>query len=124
MATAAHAQFEEKWTQLVTLAGQLECSAQIPLPTLIAIGHKVQTTLDQCERLASKSPQLEDEHEVVADLVIGYDLAMAQNQPKLIRPAPLPQLESIGRRQRQYRVEREVSVSTDHFSLDQQRHGC
>ena len=67
----------------MTLAGQLERSAQIPLPTLIAIGHEVQTTLDQCERLASKSPQLEGEHEVVADLVIGYDLAMAQNQPKL-----------------------------------------
>ena len=27
-------------------------------------------------------PQLEGEHEVVADLVIGYDLAMAQNQSK------------------------------------------
>ena len=78
-----HAQFEAKWTQLVTLAGQLERSAQIPLSTLIAIGLEVWTTLDQCERLASKSLQLEGEHEVVADLVIGYDLAMAQNQPKL-----------------------------------------
>ena len=78
MATATHAQFEAKWAQLVTLAGQLERSAQIPLPTLIAIGHEVQTTLDQCERLASKFPQLEGEHEVVANLVIGYDLAMAQ----------------------------------------------
>ena len=83
MATATHAQFEAKWTQLGTLTGQLERSAQIPLPTLIAIGHEVQTTLDQCERLASKSSQLEGEHEVVADLVIGYDLAMAQKQPKL-----------------------------------------
>ena len=78
-----HAQFEAKWTQLVTLARQLESSAQIPLATLIAIGLEVQITLDQCERLASKSHQLEGEHEVVADLVIGYDLAMAQNQPKL-----------------------------------------
>ena len=67
----------------MTLAGQLERSAQIPLSTLIAIGLEVQTTLDQCERLASRSPQLEGEHEVVADLVIRYDLAMAQNQPKL-----------------------------------------
>ena len=67
----------------MTLAGQLELSAQIPLQALIAIGREVQTTLDQCERLASKSPQLEGEHEVVADLVIGYDLAMNQNQPKL-----------------------------------------
>ena len=67
----------------MTLAGQLERSAQLPLPTLIAIGHEVQTTLDQCERLASKSPQLEGEHKVVADLVIGHHLAMAQNQPKL-----------------------------------------
>ena len=284
MTTATYAQFEAKWTQLVTLAGQLERSAQIQLPTLIAIGHEFQTTLDQCKRLASKSPQLEGEHEVVADLVIGYDLAMAQNKPKLTadwfthkmsatptpaaaasknwamqelkdqralggkeayqsistwqqtaptspwysstyqpgwgggsayspppptswgrgahiapppprlptralhttrsrprswpgqspgraegcwwrrerwrrrridvfnlhqrgqasqslfhsvashhvpqvrstrtRPAPLPQLESIGRRQRQYRVERKVPVSTNHFSLDQQRHGC
>ena len=124
MATATHTQFEAKWTRLVTLAGQLESSAQIPLPTLIAIGHEVQTTLDQCERLASKSPQLEGEREVVADLVIGYDLAMALTQPKLTRPAPLPQLESIGRQQRQYRVERKVPVSMDHFSLDQQRHGC
>ena len=67
----------------MTLARQLERSAQILLATLIAIGLEVQITLDQCERLASKSPQLEGEHEVVADLVIGYDLAMAQNQPKL-----------------------------------------
>ena len=66
----------------MTLAGQLERSAQIPLQALIAIGHEVQTTLDQCERLASKSPQLKGEREVVADLVIGYDLAVAQNQPK------------------------------------------
>ena len=78
-----HAQFEAKWTQLVTLARQLERSAQISLANLITIGLEVQATLDQCERLASKSPQLEGEHEVVADLVIGYDLAMAQNQPKL-----------------------------------------
>ena len=83
MATATHAQFEAKWAQLVTLARQLERSAQIPLQALIAIGREVQTTLDQCERLTSKSPQLEGEHEVVVDLVIGYDLAMAQNQPKL-----------------------------------------
>ena len=67
----------------VTLAGRLERSAQIPLPALVAIGREVQTTLDQCERLASKSSQLEGEHEVVVDLVIGHDLAMAQNQPKL-----------------------------------------
>ena len=83
MAAATHAQFEAKWSQLVTLAGQLERSAQIPLPALKAIGHEVQTTLDQCERLPSKSPQLEGECEVVAHLVIGYDLAMTQNQPKL-----------------------------------------
>ena len=83
MSTATHAQFEAKWTQLVTLAGQLERSTQILLQALIAIGCEVQTTLDQCERLASKSPQLEGEHEVVTDLVIGYDLTMAQNQPKL-----------------------------------------
>ena len=78
-----HAQFETKWTQLVTLARQLERSAQIPLANLITIGLEVQAALDQCERLASKSPQLEGEHEVVVDLVIGYDLAMAQNQLKL-----------------------------------------
>ena len=78
-----HAQFEAKWTQLVTLARQLERSAQISLANLITIGLEIQATLDQCERLESKSPQLEGEHEVVADLVIGYDLAMAQNQPKL-----------------------------------------
>ena len=39
-------------------------------------------------------------------------------------PAPLPQLESIGRRQWQYRDERKVPVSTDHSRLDLQRHGC
>ena len=39
-------------------------------------------------------------------------------------PAPLPQLEPIGRRQRQYRDERKVPVSTNHFRLDLQRHGC
>ena len=61
----------------MNLARQLERSAQIPLATLIAIGLEVQITRDQCERLASKSPQLEGEHEVVVDLVIGYDLAMA-----------------------------------------------
>ena len=83
MATATHAQFEAKWAQLVTLAGQLERSAQIPLPARIAIGHEVQTTRDQCERLASRSPQLKGERKVVADLAIGYDLAMAQNQRKL-----------------------------------------
>ena len=63
--------------QLVTLAEHLERSAQIPLQVLIAIGHEVQITLDQCERPTSKSPQLEGEREVVVDLVIGYDLAMA-----------------------------------------------
>ena len=63
--------------------GTVQSLTQIPLQALIAIGHEVQTTLDQCERLTSKSPQLEGEREVVADLVIGYDLAMAQNQPKL-----------------------------------------
>ena len=78
-----HAQFEAKWAKLVTIAGQLKLSVQIPLPPLIAIGHEVQTTLDQYERLASKSSQLEGEREVVANLVIGHDLAMAQNQPKL-----------------------------------------
>ena len=67
----------------MNLARQLERSAQIPLATLIAIGLEVQITRDQCERLEFKSPQLEGEHEVVADLVIRYDLAMAQNQPKL-----------------------------------------
>ena len=67
----------------MNLARQLERSAQISLATLIAIDLEVQITRDQWERLASKSPQLEGEHEVVADLVIGYDLAMAQNQPKL-----------------------------------------
>ena len=72
-----------KWTQLVNLTRQLERSAQIPLATPIAIGPEVQITRDQCERLASKSLQLESEHEVTADTVIGYDLAMAQNQPKL-----------------------------------------
>ena len=233
---ATHARFDAIWAQLVTLAGQLERLAQIPLQALIAIGHEVQTTLDQCERLTPKSLQLEGEREVVVDLVIGYDLAMAQNQPKLTadwfthrmsathtpaaaaskkqamekpkdqralggkdsyqsisasnrppphlrctapltnpagtsaysppphagwgggqpdvctlhqrgqasqppfhsvpshhepevrstrtHPAPLPQLESIGRRQRQYRDERKVLVSTDHFRLDLQRHGC
>ena len=54
----------------MTLAGQLERSAQIPLPALTAIGHEVQTTLDQCERLAP-------------DLVIEHDLVMPQNQPQL-----------------------------------------
>ena len=67
----------------MNLARQLERSAQIPLATLIAIGLEVQITRDQCERLACKSLQLEGEHEVTADLVIGYDLDMAQNQPKL-----------------------------------------
>ena len=67
----------------MTLVGQLESSAQIPLPALIAIGREVQTTLNQCKRLASKSSQLEGKREVVADLVIGHDLTMAQNQPKL-----------------------------------------
>ena len=83
MATATHAQFEAKRAKLVNLAGKLERSAQIPLPALIAIGHEVQTTLDQCERLVSKSSQLEGERDVVADLVIGHDLAVAQNPPKL-----------------------------------------
>ena len=67
----------------MTLAGQLERSAQIPLPASRAVGLEVQTPLDQCERLASKSSQLEGEREVVADLVIGHDLVIAQNQPKL-----------------------------------------
>ena len=74
-----------KWTQLVNLTRQLERSAQIPLATPIAIGLEVQITRDQCERLASKSLQLEGEHEVAADLVIGYDLAMAQTSPTLRR---------------------------------------
>ena len=235
-AVTIHARFEAIWVQLVTLAGQLERSAQIPLQALIAIGHEVQTTLDQCERLTSKSPQLEGEREVVVDLVIRYDLAITENQPKLTadwfthrmsathtpaaaaskkramqepkdqralggkdsyqsisarnrppphprgtapltnpagapaysprphagwgggqpdlctlhqrgqasqspfhsmpshrvpqvrstrtHPARLPQLEAIGRRQRQYRDERKVPVSTNHFRLDLQRHGC
>ena len=67
----------------MTLEGQLERYAQIPLPALVAIGREVQITLDQCERLASKFSQLEGEREGVADLVIGHDLAMAQNQRKL-----------------------------------------
>ena len=67
----------------MTLAGQLERSAQTPLPVLIAISHEFRTTQDQCERIASKLSQLEGEREVVADLVIGHDLAMAQSQPKL-----------------------------------------
>ena len=67
----------------MTLAGELERSAQIPLPVLVAIGRKVQTTLDQCVRLEFKSSNIEGEREVVADLAIGHDLAMAQNQPKL-----------------------------------------
>ena len=67
----------------MNLAQQLERSAQIPLATLITIGLEVQITRDQCERLASKSLQLEGEHEVAADLVIRYDLAMAPNQLKL-----------------------------------------
>ena len=69
-ATVNHAQFEAKWAKLVTLAGQLERSDQISLPALTAIGHEVQTTLNQCERLAR-------------DLVIKHDLAMPQNQPQL-----------------------------------------
>ena len=72
-----------KWTQLVNLTRQLERSAQIPLATPITIGLEVQITQDQCERLASKYLQLEGEHEVAADLGIGYDLAKAQTQPKL-----------------------------------------
>ena len=67
----------------MNLAQQLERSAQIPLATLITIGLEVQITRDQCERLASKSLQLEGEHEVAADLVIRYDLAMVPNQLKL-----------------------------------------
>ena len=52
---------------------------------------------DQCERLTSKSLQLEGEHEVAADLVIGYGLAMAQNQPKQrISPLPLPPASNPG----------------------------
>ena len=82
-AAAVHAQFKAKWTKLTTVAGQLERSAQIPLPALEAVGREVQTTLDQCGCLASKSSKLEDEREAVADLAIGYDLTMAQKQPKL-----------------------------------------
>ena len=67
----------------MTLARQLERSARIPLPALVAIGCKVQTTLDQCESLASKPLKLEGGREVVIDLVIVHDLAMAQNHPKL-----------------------------------------
>ena len=82
IAAATNAQFEAQWAKLLTLAGQLERSAQIPLSALVTIGRKVQATLDQGERLASMSSKLE-EHEVFADLVIGYDLATPQNQPKL-----------------------------------------
>ena len=39
--------------------------------------------MNHCERLASKSSQLESEREVVGDLVIGHDLAMAKKQLKL-----------------------------------------
>ena len=67
----------------MNLTRQLERSAQIPLATPIATGLEVQITRDQCERLASKSLQLEGEHEVTTDVVIEYDLVMAQNQPKL-----------------------------------------
>ena len=67
----------------MTLTGQLERLAKISLPALITIGREVQTTLDQYERLASKSSQLEGEREVVADLVSRHDVGMAQNQPKL-----------------------------------------
>ena len=67
---------------LVILMGQLKRSAQIPLSALVAIGREVQTTLDQCEHLASKSSKLEGERKVVADLVIEDDLAMTPNQPK------------------------------------------
>ena len=49
----------------------------------MAISREVHTTLDQCKRLAFKSSEVEDEREVVADLVIKHDLAMAQIQPKL-----------------------------------------
>ena len=77
MTTAIFAHFVAKWAQVVTLAGQLERTAQIPLPTLITIGHEIQTTLDQCERIASKSPRLKGELAHVADLVVGYNLAMA-----------------------------------------------
>ena len=38
-------------------------------------------------------------------------------------PAPLPQLEPLGRRQRQYRDEGKVPVSTDHLRVHLQRHG-
>ena len=79
MVTANHAEFEAKWAKLVTLAGQRERSAQIPLPALIVIGHKVHITLDQRERLESNSSHLEGEREVVTNLVIGNDLVMAQN---------------------------------------------
>ena len=63
--------------------GQLEHSAQILLPVLVAISREAQTTLDKGKRLASKSSKLEGEREVVADLIIGHGLAMAQNQSKL-----------------------------------------
>ena len=46
------------------------------------IACEAQATLDECERLASKSSKREGKHEVVTDLVIVQDLAMAQNQPK------------------------------------------
>ena len=43
----------------MTLAEQLERSTQIPLQALVAIGREAQTTLDQRERIASKSQKLE-----------------------------------------------------------------
>ena len=83
--TATHAQFEVKWAKLMTLAGQLERSPQIPLPALLVVlGCEIQTTLDQCECLTYRSLKLEGKREIVAALVIGNDLAMAQNQSKLI----------------------------------------
>ena len=39
--------------------------------------------LDQCKRIASKFSKLESKRDVVTDLVIGHDLAIAQNQHTL-----------------------------------------
>ena len=80
---ATLAQFRTKRAKLVTLVGQLQRSAQILLSALVAIGREVQITLDQWERLASKSSKLEGERKVVVDVVIEHDLAMTPNQPKL-----------------------------------------
>ena len=61
-------------------------------------------------------------HRVPSHRVPSY--RVPQVRSTRTHPAQLPQLKSIGRRQRQYRDERKVPVSTDHFRLDLQRRGC